>query len=188
MNCATVKAWLRERFDQGLPLEEGFETHLESCEKCRAYLERLRALEASFADLPVEAPSPGFEDALVAQVRGQGRPATMAWGAGLVACVSIVLILVGWRLPVAAYADSWMTQVAAWQPDFSLSLSLFMPFIEWGREAWADVPLPEFLGTVQSPWISGASIAVLAALLVAFNAAIRRAGGHTNSGSDSHAR
>ncbi|MCL4691583.1 MAG: hypothetical protein KJ060_03625 [Candidatus Hydrogenedentes bacterium] len=188
MNCATVKAWLRERFDQGLPLEEGFETHLESCDTCRAYVERLRALESSFADLPVEAPSPGFEDALVAHVRGQGRPSTMAWGVGLVAFVSVVLILVGWRVPVVAYVDSWLTQVARWQPDFSLSLGLFMPFLEWGREAWAAVALPEFLGAVQSPWISGVSIASLAIVLVAFNAAIHRASGRTDSGSDSHAR
>lgn len=188
MNCATIKAWMRERFDQGLPLEDGFETHLETCDKCRAYVERLRALETSFADLPFEAPSPDFENDLVAQVRGQGRPASIAWGAGLVACVSIMLILVGWQVPVVEYANSWLMRIATWQPDFSLSLGLFMPFVDWGREAWAAVALPEFLGTVQSPWISGASIAVLAMVLVAFNAAIRRAGGHTNSGSGSHAR
>lgn len=188
MNCATVKAWLRERFDQGLPLEDGFETHFETCDKCRAYLERLRALESHFADMSVESPSPRFEDMLIARMRGEIQASAKAWGAGVAVVVSIALVVVGWRVPVVAYVDAWLAHAAAWQPDFGSFLGAFMPFVEWGREAWASIEFPGFLRSVQSPWISGASIAVLAVILVAFNAAVRRLGGHSDPSSDFHAR
>lgn len=188
MNCASVKAWVRERFDQGLPLEDGFETHFESCERCRVYVEQLRAIEIELADLTVEAPSPAFESALLASVRRDRNATSRAWIAGFTALSILILIVLGWRVPVGPYFDASLAQLAVWQPDIAKSMGLFAPFLDWGREAWASIELPALLTTVQRPWISGASIAGLAVVLVGFNALLRRWFAEPGSGSIRRAR
>jgi anti-sigma factor RsiW len=181
MNCASVKSWMRERFDQSLPLEDGFETHLESCDTCRAYVERLRALDAGLTQLTVEAPSPHFDAALAARLRRERNAPSRTWAAGLAVVVACAFVAVGWQLPIESYLREWFVILAAWPPDISVSKSLLTPFVEWGREAWATVELPEFLASVGSPWVSGSSIAMLSVVLVGFNVLFRRFGGDPGS-------
>jgi len=188
MNCPSVKAWMRERFDQGLALEEGFESHLEACDGCRAYVARLRAVDAGLASLTGEASSPGFESKLVARLKADRNAPSRAWAVGLAALTVLAFVVLGWQLPIVSYLDEWFTQLAAWQPDILVAGSLFTPFVEWGREAWSSIEPPGFVASVQSPWISGGSIAALAVVLVGFNALLRRFIGEPQSGSFRRAR
>ncbi len=188
MNCASVKAWMRERFDQGLALEDGFEPHLEGCERCRTYVARLRAVEAGLSDLPYVTPSEDLETVVVARLRASRREMARGWIAGPIVVIAIAFVALGWRLPLESYVADGLTQLAAWRPELLSAGSLAAAISEWGRETWTTFDLAAYFAGAKSPWFSGGSIAVLAAALVGFNALVRHFGRGSRSDSLRRAR
>lgn len=182
MNCASVKAWMRERFDQGLPIEDGFEPHLESCEGCRVYAEKLLALDAGLSRLTVEPPSPRFEAELAARIRHERQAPSHVWAAALALATACVFVAAGWLLPIVPYLRDGVLELAAWPPDIPVSATVLTPFVDWAWEAWAAIDLSVPFAGAGDPWTSGGAVVALSVMLVGFNLLFRRSGGEPESG------
>ncbi len=176
MNCASVKAWMRERFDQGLALESGFESHLTECPDCRAYHDRLVQLETAMSQLAGEAPSPGFVETLPAHVRRSPEPDLLRRLASAVAVLIAASVGIGWSLPIELSFDRWLDKILAWFPQtvsfegvVSLATRPMEHFWSGLNVFWSQAP-------IGAGWLTGGSITVLALMLLAFNVVIRRMG------------
>lgn len=157
-----VPQWTLELYaDDALPPDEREEvrSHVEGCPLCSAELEASRALFASLAQLPRFAPSPGFEDAVMARVtiRPEGSavlararrwlPATrrgwMMLFAALVAPFAPLLAVAAWLLSrplvtaggLMTMAERWAGEAAGAAVDGMAELVARSGIVEWGQGA-----------------------------------------------------
>ena len=75
MDCKQLIAILDDYLDGSLPEGENrlADAHLADCQDCQAELRQLQGLRHALRSLPVPAPSPGFTDNLLGQVRQQQK-------------------------------------------------------------------------------------------------------------------
>lgn len=85
--------------------------HVESCERCSAELAGYRALYAALSDMPRMAPSPAFNDMVMAQVRMPQASPVWSWLIGLLPSTRR-----GWTIVGAALAAPTLTLIGmlAW--------------------------------------------------------------------------
>lgn len=171
MTCKETRRAIRQRFDRGLPLSAGLESHMAVCGRCAAYLERLVALDAALRELPQEKPLPGLAQRLQAGVAGQKVP-MMPSHRVVAAIVLAVLGLgagAGWLYPLSVRPATGLTVLAAYVPQMTLQdagawLSVQMQALWRGATSWnAELPLP-----TPALW---AQAGILAVLIVVFNLA-----------------
>lgn len=98
MNCKSVQIYLSAYLDGELGGQECLQVreHLCGCRDCRAEEQQLRSLKQMLRGLPNYAPSPDFENKLVANVMQKAeRRSVFAWNmdwrlvSGLAACAAI---------------------------------------------------------------------------------------------------
>lgn len=157
-----VPQWTLELYaEDALPPDEREEvrSHVEGCTLCAAELEVSRALFASLAQLPRFAPSPSFEDAVMARVtiRPQGSaalararrwlPATrrgwMMLFAALVAPFVPLLAVAAWLLSqplvtaggLMTMTERWAGQAAGAAADGMAELVARSGIVAWGQGA-----------------------------------------------------
>jgi len=102
MSCEQTRAQLRAQFDIGAPLGNGTMPHLAQCTACRAYCDRLVALQDTLGNLPLEHPTPGFTRVVRAAVAQSARgdaARRRAW-AGMAAAVAVAMLVGGWLYPL----------------------------------------------------------------------------------------
>ncbi|MEW6684240.1 MAG: zf-HC2 domain-containing protein [Nitrospirota bacterium] len=104
MTCDAIQERLAAYVERQLDPETHrlVETHLASCPTCRAEAEALAGVIRAVADLPVEAPPPGFSQAVMARVRAEPRAPTV-W--------ERLFVPLWIKLPVHAVA--WIVVIAA---------------------------------------------------------------------------
>lgn len=137
MNCDKVKQTLRQRFDEAQPVTKGFEKHLAACPACRAYLDRLQALDGALGQLRLEGPpaslTPHIQKRLVvASMRpgvgrravGEGRLPWASRAVGFAAVVVIAAAVLGWFFPVAAEPHAWLAKLELWAPHLDVQSGL----------------------------------------------------------------
>lgn len=188
MNCEQTRAILRERFDAGRPLGERLGGHLDGCDACRRYHDRLEALERSLARLPLELPTPGFAARTQRRIeaeRSRQRHVNQALYAAAAVSAVAAAAAIGWFYPVDVDPRTWGTQLrAAWTDlsswDWRAAVSVAADAAREMRHALEGsierLPsLPDF-----AAWPLAA---VLTLFLVVFNGLeVRRSGRHTGEG------
>lgn len=196
MNCTEIRRNLEQRFDEGLGLVEGFEPHLESCEACKAYSDRLQSLHSALVDLPLEDPGEALVPAIKASLGEQGKVVAGAsgrgipgWGALAVAVVVSTCVL-GWFYPITLNIVEWGTEWSQGlsEPDWRAAGAEVLT--QWdvlqSYEFWRLDPVLAYAGD-QAQWVwtallttfqsrAGASsvtlwlaLALVSSLLIAFN-------------------
>ena len=171
MTCEETRRAIRQRFDRGLPLSAGLESHMAVCARCAAYLDRLVALDAALRELPQEKPLPGLAQRLQAGVAGQKAPMMPSHRvvAAIVLAVLGVAVAAGWLYPLSVHPAADLTGFAAYVPQVTLQnaaawLSVQAQALWRGATSWnAELPLP-----APALW---ALAAVLALFIVVFNLA-----------------
>ncbi len=117
MNCKDIQKVLRNRFDDGVDLRAGFESHLAACEDCRNLLIGLERLNASLVELPIEAPK-ALADRIKLAVAQERRP---TFRPGLVAAASIAMLVLtavaNWFVPVLSFVESGWTELTVRLPE-----------------------------------------------------------------------
>ena len=117
MNCKDIQKVLQNRFDDGVDLRTGFESHLVACEDCGNILEGLERLNASLMELPIVAPD-ALADRIKLAVAHERRP---TFRPGLVAAASIAMLaltaVTNWFVPVLSFVESGWTQLAGRLPE-----------------------------------------------------------------------
>ncbi|MCC6698966.1 MAG: hypothetical protein IT365_25310 [Candidatus Hydrogenedentes bacterium] len=176
MKCETVQAWMRERFDQDLPLEQGFAGHLQECAACRAYRDRLSALSAALTEIKVEEPSEQFLRSLCAATRPVPAQAYGPWVAATVAFLAVVSAAVGWFNPVSIDWTAALEAAADWRTPLEVARGLFSPVLMLLREAGAALAPIHEVTPAGPPWMFAGGVALLAGVLFGFNAFLRMAG------------
>lgn len=101
MACDRTLAQLDDFVDGTLGHEErlAFEAHLAACEPCRRRLEREHAVREALRSLPIEGPSPGFDERVIAAATtaadASPRRVPRILAAGLAALLLVGLIAIG---------------------------------------------------------------------------------------------
>jgi len=115
MNCECIRETLRQRFDDGRPLDEGLESHLDSCTRCRTYLSRLQALEGALGNMPLEESAPWLTERVRERISASAPLRLYT-----VVAVAVVLVVtagvVGWFYPVTVNVKTWLEQAGPWLP------------------------------------------------------------------------
>jgi predicted anti-sigma-YlaC factor YlaD len=167
VNCAKTRDELRSRFDNGASLRP-VPDHVRACSACRAYYDRLVALEEALGALPCEA-APSLRP-----VRGEspwvsGGVLSHVAAAGLAAVLIAAAGLLGWFYPMPLS----LGRVA---PDFTLTMPRLVPSQMWGetRDAFAAAvrAVPDLVapGMPFPPVVVWSVTGGLAVLLVLVNA------------------
>ncbi|MCC6486360.1 MAG: hypothetical protein IT364_02580 [Candidatus Hydrogenedentes bacterium] len=176
MKCETVQAWMRERFDQDLPLEQGFTGHLQECAACRAYRDRLNALSVALTELKAEEPSGQFLNSLCASTRPVPAQTYGPWAAVAVAFLAAVSAIVGWFNPLSVDWTVALDAAADWRAPLETARGLFSPVLMLLRDAGEALAPIQAVAPVGPPWMFAGGVALLAGVLFGFNAFLRVAG------------
>ena len=176
MKCETIQAWMRERFDQDLPLEQGFAAHLHECAACRAYRDRLDALHGALAQLAVEEPSAQFLKSLAAKAKPIPNRVAGPWVAAALVMLSAASVVLGWFSPLSVDWTAALEAAAKWRAPLPETTELFSPISMLAREAVGVLAPIRDLAPSGPPWIFAGGVAVLVIALVGFNASLRMAG------------
>lgn len=117
MTCNDIRKALAQAFDEGLPPSTDLSVHLCECPDCRAYAERLKALDGFLHTLPLEAMRPELADAAWHAVALKPSRAERVEPV-LVAGVAVVLTaLLVWYFPVLENARACWLWLAAFVPE-----------------------------------------------------------------------
>ena len=190
MNCTEARRLLRERFDNGQPLDEGLGAHLAGCVPCRAYRMRLAALADALAGLPLESPTAGFRErvelALARSAHAEAQQRRLAIGLALGAVAAIGAV--GWFYPAPLDLAQWVSagarQLAAfetpgwraigqssWALVHSAVDGLGAVLVEQGAAVWRQVEASLSWREGMTPLIYWSTLAASVFALVAVNSA-----------------
>lgn len=187
MNCDDAKALLRERFDAGLPLDRDLSGHVESCLACRRYRTRLEALDRCLAELPGEAPAPGFAARVRAGIAADARRRRfldrLVWG-GAAAATAAVAATLGWLYPIELQPRTWWQALRDAIPDLRLSdwQAAATGTADMLRAAQSSLREPVGLLPEMPPALAWSAAASLVLFLLLFNVFEAHDGGRETNG------
>jgi len=171
-DCMEYRELLRERFDAGMPVDDGAPDHADRCPECAAYRHNLVAMEDAFAALPLEAPRNVLVQRVKARIAAAPAHANeLRWwlpAAALLACALSAGAIWYFAVPVdpwtwwdyanqAAAASDWAQGVESFEADlaavqeywdsFSAPFASYPATLLWGVAICVIVLLAALNGT-----------------------------------------